>query len=93
MDEARRPKSDAPFPQPAFGRAVRRLRRSRDMSQDALARVADVGTKYLGEIERGKSNPTIEVAYKLADGFHLRGSELFVLVDEEIDGGSDDGSS
>jgi XRE family transcriptional regulator, regulator of sulfur utilization len=86
MADAPLPKPDAPFPQPAFGRVIRRLRRERDVSQQALARVADVGAKYLSEVERGKSNPTVAIAYKLADALGLRGGELFVHVDEEVDG-------
>jgi transcriptional regulator with XRE-family HTH domain len=45
-------------PQPALGKAVRQLRRERDLSQEALAYKAGITSGTLSLIERGRSNPT-----------------------------------
>ncbi len=64
----------------AFGRAVRRERRLRDLSQEALADRAGIGSKHLGEIERGNHDPRLTTIFKLADGLGLTVGELLELM-------------
>lgn len=45
-------------PQPALGKAIRRLREKRGLTQEAVAHGAGITTATLGAIERGLSNPT-----------------------------------
>jgi transcriptional regulator with XRE-family HTH domain len=46
-------------PTPAdLGRAIRRLRRARELTIEALAHTADLHPTYLSGIERGVRNPT-----------------------------------
>ncbi|HET6449525.1 MAG TPA: helix-turn-helix transcriptional regulator [Conexibacter sp.] len=52
----------------AFARTVRRLRRERDLSQRALAAVADLAEKHVSEIERGNREPKLTTIFKLARG-------------------------
>ncbi|HYM46640.1 MAG TPA: helix-turn-helix transcriptional regulator [Solirubrobacteraceae bacterium] len=42
----------------ALGRAIRRLRRQREVTIEALAFQADMHITYLSQIERGLRNPT-----------------------------------
>lgn len=49
-----------------FGDAVRERRLQLGVSQDALAHVAEIDRSYVGRIERGEVNVTLEKAYKLA---------------------------
>ena len=49
-----------------FGDAVRDRRVQLDVSQDALAYVAEIDRGYVGRIERGEVNVTLEKAYRLA---------------------------
>ncbi len=44
-----------------FGRRVRALRGLRRLTQDALGDRAGVSSKLVGQIERGKGTPTLEV--------------------------------
>jgi|WetSurMetagenome_2_1015567.scaffolds.fasta_scaffold186183_3 transcriptional regulator with XRE-family HTH domain len=48
------------------GRNLRRLRRARDVSQEALALEAEVARSYMSALERGKRNPTVLVLERLA---------------------------
>ena len=50
----------------ALGRRVRRLREQRGFSQAELALRAQISTQYLGEIERGRRDPSLSVAARLA---------------------------
>jgi transcriptional regulator with XRE-family HTH domain len=49
-----------------LGRRIRELRKARGLSQEALAEKMDGHPKYLGSVERGEQNPTIEFLMKLA---------------------------
>jgi transcriptional regulator with XRE-family HTH domain len=48
------------------GANVRRLRKSRALSQEELAGEAGIAMRHLGRIERGEGNPTVEIMGKLA---------------------------
>ena len=50
-----------------FGDAVRERRLQLGVSQDALAHVAEIDRSYVGRIERGEVNITLEKAYQLAE--------------------------
>jgi transcriptional regulator with XRE-family HTH domain len=43
----------------ALGAAIKALRKSRDMTQEALASVAGLNLSYLSAVERGDNNPTV----------------------------------
>ncbi len=49
---------------------IKKLRKQKKLSQDKLARLADIPYNTLVKIESGKSNnPTFETLSKLADAF------------------------
>ncbi|MGR5302925.1 MULTISPECIES: helix-turn-helix domain-containing protein [Vibrio] len=50
-----------------FGAKLRGIRRDRGVSQDQLALTADIDRSYIGRIERGEVNITLEKAYQLAE--------------------------
>ena len=49
------------------GGNVRRLRKERGLSQEALAGEAGLAMRHLGRIERGEGNPTVAILGKLAE--------------------------
>ncbi|MEZ9640273.1 helix-turn-helix domain-containing protein [Vibrio cyclitrophicus] len=49
-----------------FGAKLRGKRRDQKVSQDQLALLADIDRSYIGRIERGEVNITLEKAYQLA---------------------------
>jgi transcriptional regulator with XRE-family HTH domain len=55
------------------GTNIRRLRVERDLSQEEVAHRVEIDVSYLGQIERGRRNPTIAVLGRVADalGVHL----------------------
>jgi transcriptional regulator with XRE-family HTH domain len=44
-----------------FGANVRRARKTRQLSQEALADAVGLAVSYVGQIERGQRNPTLAV--------------------------------
>lgn len=50
-----------------FGVKLRSVRRDRGISQDKLALLADIDRSYVGRIERGEVNITLEKAYQIAE--------------------------
>ncbi|MBE0455625.1 MAG: helix-turn-helix transcriptional regulator [Roseovarius sp.] len=59
-----------------FGAAVRRHRELLRLSQEELAHRADLDRSYIGRIERGEQNATLESAQRLAEAV---GSDLDVI--------------
>lgn len=49
-----------------FGQLVRKYRKEKNMSQEQLALLCNMDRSYLGRIERGEVNPTLEKIYELA---------------------------
>jgi transcriptional regulator with XRE-family HTH domain len=69
----------------AFGRTVRKARRDRDLSQEALADEAGLSAKHVGEIERANKDPRLTTVLKLASALELRSSDLFRQFDDRFD--------
>jgi transcriptional regulator with XRE-family HTH domain len=59
-----------------FGAAVRAERISHRMSQERLARSADISPTYVGEVERGEKIASLEIVVRLARALRLTGAEL-----------------
>ncbi|MGX1589003.1 helix-turn-helix domain-containing protein [Brevundimonas diminuta] len=60
-----------------IGANVRRLRKSRGLSQEALAGEAGLAMRHLGRIERGEGNPTVAVLVKLAEVLRVNPADLY----------------
>lgn len=68
-----------------FGRTVRRARRDREISQEALAHDAGLAAKHVSEIERANLDPRLTTVLKLARALDLTAGELFALYDDQGD--------
>lgn len=60
----------------AFALALRRQRRKRGLSQEALAEKADLHPTYIGMLERCLRNPTLNVSKALAKALNISLSRL-----------------
>ncbi len=63
---------------------IRRIRVVNDISQERLAFDAGVDRSYLGSVERGEANPTIDMLDRLAETLGVPLIQLFA----EYEGGS-----
>ncbi len=54
------------------------LRAERDFSQEELGKRVGISRQAIDAIERGKFDPSLPVAFKLADLFNLPIEEIFI---------------
>lgn len=59
-----------------LGDTIRRLRKDRGLSQEALAESANMTADYLGFIERGENVPTLSILLKIARALNIDAGEL-----------------
>ena len=69
-------KLDARRTRKALGNTLREYRIAMDISQEKLAELADVHRNYIGKIERGEQNITINSLCQLAAVFERPLSEI-----------------
>ena len=55
----------------AFGKAVRLVRLEKDISQEALAEMAEIDRSYMGGIERGEHNVSLININKIASALQI----------------------
>jgi transcriptional regulator with XRE-family HTH domain len=68
--------------QEILGKRIQVLRKKAGLTQLQLAEMANLSLKHLGEIERGRGNPTLESLHNLSVALDV---SLMKLFDLEID--------
>lgn len=71
--------------QPYLGGVILRLRKEAQLSQGELAQKSKVDRGYLGQIERGRCEPTISVLFKISASLGKKPSGLVELVEDEME--------
>jgi len=66
-----------------FGQRVKVLRQLRNLTQEGLAERTGLSYKFIGEIERGTGNPTIETVEKISQALEVPMARLFANASEE----------
>ena len=65
------------------GRRIRNYRLQKGLSEEKLAELAGCHPTYIGQIERGEKNATMESIEKIAIGLEIPLSQLFELLGGE----------
>lgn len=60
----------------AFGETVRALREVSGVAQEALALDAGMDRSYLGKVERGEKQPSLDIVFRLSKALSVTPSEL-----------------
>ena len=60
----------------AVGQLIRNARLKKEISQEKLALICDIDRSYLGRIERGEVNITIEKLYERATALEMDAKDL-----------------
>jgi len=63
--------------QHAFGRRVRKLRKERNWSQEKMAEMSGLHWTYIGQVERGERNVTLQSIESIARALRMNLAELF----------------
>ncbi len=64
------------------GKRIRNYRLQLGLSQEQLAEKAGCHASYIGQIERGEKNATLESIHKIAVALHVSLSSLFEKLDD-----------
>lgn len=64
-----------------FGKAVRKFRKERKVSQEAFAELCDLHRTYIGHVERGEVNVSFKNILRIADALQVKPSVLFDASD------------
>ena len=60
-----------------FGKRLKALRLDRSLTQLELAEILDMSPNFIGMIERGERNTTVENVFKIARALNVKPSNLF----------------
>jgi transcriptional regulator with XRE-family HTH domain len=60
----------------AFGQAVRRARKAKKLSQEQFAFACDLDRSYVGQVERGENNISLETLLHVARGLRCKPSKI-----------------
>ncbi len=60
-----------------IGERLRKLRKEQGLSQEELAHKAFLHPTYIGQLERGEKNPTVETVEKVANALQISLADLF----------------
>lgn len=60
-----------------IGSRIRAQRKKCGLSQEKLAELSGLNTSYIGQIERGDKNPSIETVYRIAKALEIELASLF----------------
>ncbi len=66
-----------------FGRRVRAIRKTTQLTQEEAAERAHLNPKYLGEIERGEKRPSFEAIHALGTALKVSPAAFFHFDKEE----------
>lgn len=60
-----------------LGSRIRELRKSKNLTQFELAEKIGLSTNFIGMVERGERNTTVDKIFKLAKAFNITMEEFF----------------
>ncbi len=61
---------------------IEEIRKQKGINQDELAKNLGVSRQTISSLERGRYNPSITLAYKIAKLFELSIEDVFIFDDE-----------
>lgn len=59
------------------------IRKARGLSQEELAKILVVSRQTISSLEKGRYNPSILLAFKIARYFELTIEEIFIYEEDE----------
>ena len=64
------------------GKKIRHLRKIKKLTQEELGEEAGISYKFIGEIERGEVNPSLDTLTAIADALAVKIRDLFPVEDD-----------
>ena len=66
------------------GKVIQNYREKRNLSQDVVSGLADIGRTHLSAIERGVRKPTLDTFFKLSEALNIEPHKLMKLIEDEL---------
>lgn len=66
-----------------IGQRIRNYRIQKNLSQEQLSELANCHPTYIGQLERGEKNTTLENIQKVAQALNIPLSQLFEKIEEK----------
>ena len=67
---------------PMIKNKIKEYRAKHDMKQEDLAQLVGVRRETIGNLEKGKYNPSLVLAWHIAKAFNVTIEEIFTVEDE-----------
>ena len=68
----------------AFGLVIKRMRKVRGFSQEALADEAHLDRTFISQLETGNKQASLTTIFRLAAAFRMEASELLRQVEDDL---------
>jgi transcriptional regulator with XRE-family HTH domain len=68
----------------ALGKRIQELRKDRNFTQEGLAERCGLTLNYIGKVERGEAQPTLEALLSIANALKSNLSNLFFYLDRPL---------
>lgn len=68
----------------AFGKVLREYRERADLTQRELATAADLDKTYIGMLERGERQPTLDTLFRISEVLKVAPSTLVARISAEL---------
>lgn len=69
----------------AFGRALRKIRKENQLTQDELSLYSRVDRSYISELENGEKAPSLLTIISLSKALHIKPSVLLENFEMELE--------
>lgn len=66
------------------GEVISDFRNKKEISQEVLSGLADIGRTHLSAIERGERKPTLETLYRISNALDIKMSTIIIEIEKRI---------
>ena len=67
------------------GEVIAECRRSKNLSQEVLSGLANIGRTHLSAIERGERKPTLETLYRISIALGVKMSDIIMEIEHRLE--------
>lgn len=67
------------------GRVIADIRKSKNLSQEVVSGLADIGRTHLSAIEHGDRKPTLETLYRISCALNIKMSDIILEIEKRLE--------
>ena len=68
----------------SVGETISYFRKKKNISQEVLSGLADIGRTHLSAIERGERKPTLETLFRISSALDIKMSEIVKEIENRL---------